>query len=310
MEKRRADLAAMVSRGHPRSLRTQYYSTWMKGWSPSDRECALSQAFMKILESFDNVIKETGKDIVVGEKEAGKLGENPFGEDGMGVYKKVQEKRGILHAEGYELVSIVLEDLICEKCYQDGAVYCATVESVADKREDEQRWLPEERLKRMHALRPTILMGSQAVEHPLKEFIIARMSENLRKQVLVGVCLQVCMSAAGLVQVQFQATNELRNLRRRTRGLPELAPGEESEDDEIMCKNDYEEYLQRQLTGAAESLRLMNGEKTEAAEVAMAMGEAVGNYTPALLSGPDRPGELKGPDKMDAILDKSKGTVV
>ena len=49
--------------------------------------------------------------------------------------------------------------------------------------QDEQRWLPEERLKRMHALRPTILMGSQAVEHPLKEFIIARMSENLRKQV-------------------------------------------------------------------------------------------------------------------------------
>ena len=27
----------------------------------------------------------------------------------------------------------MLEDLICEKCYHDGAVYCATVESVADK---------------------------------------------------------------------------------------------------------------------------------------------------------------------------------
>ena len=38
MEKKRADLAAMVSRGHPMSMRTGYYATWMKKWEPGDRE--------------------------------------------------------------------------------------------------------------------------------------------------------------------------------------------------------------------------------------------------------------------------------
>ena len=55
MVKKRKDLAAMVARGHPMSLRTAYYDTWMRRWSPIDRETALSEAFMAVV----NGIKES-----------------------------------------------------------------------------------------------------------------------------------------------------------------------------------------------------------------------------------------------------------
>ena len=74
-----------------------------------------------------------------------------------------QGKNATLRGEGYGLASIVLEELICEKCYNEGDVYCATVESVSEGQEDEPRWLPDDRRERMHALRPTILMGEMCV---------------------------------------------------------------------------------------------------------------------------------------------------
>ena len=86
-----------------------------------------------------------------------------FGEDGFGVYRHMQKKNTILREDGYALASIVLEDLICEKCYNIGEVYCQTVESVSEGKEDEERWLPEHRRERMHALRPKILMGEMCV---------------------------------------------------------------------------------------------------------------------------------------------------
>ena len=99
-----------------------------------------------------------------------------------------------------------------------------------------------------------------------------RMSgENLRKQILITVCLDVCMVAAGLLQAQGQAKHELRNLRRRTRGLPELLPGEESEDDEILCKNDFEEYQQMLMPPAGEALKVLQGKPSKATEEAIAM---------------------------------------
>ena len=86
-----------------------------------------------------------------------------FGEDGFGVYRHMQKKNTILREDGYALASIVLEDLICEKCYNIGEIYCQTVESVSEGKEDEERWLPEHRRERMHALRPKILMGEMCV---------------------------------------------------------------------------------------------------------------------------------------------------
>ena len=56
----------------------------------------------------------------------------------------------------------------------------------------------------------------------------ARMSENLRKQILISVCIHVCMTAAGLLQMQYHSMHELRNLRRKTKGLPPLQPGEDA----------------------------------------------------------------------------------
>ena len=53
------------------------------------------------------------------------------------------------------------------------------------------------------------------------------------------------------------AKHELRNLRRSSRGLPPLAPGEESEDDEILNKSDFEAYEQGQITPARDAMSLM-----------------------------------------------------
>lgn len=253
VEEKRSTLHQMVHRSHPMNMRNNYYKVWMAVWTPSDRECALSSAFVKVLKSFDSKLKQEAKDIAVTDKEAGKV---DFGEDGMGVWKHMNAKNATLRDEGYALASIVLEDLICEKCYNEGAVYCATVESVSEGREDEERWLPAERLAQLHALRPKVLMGEMCATHPLKEWMIARMGENLRKQILIAVCLEVCMSACGLVKVQCEAMHTMRNLRRKSRGLPPLQPGEESEDDEIMEKSDYEAYQERTLIGGKEALAL------------------------------------------------------
>ena len=44
-------------------------------------------------------------------------------------------------------------------------------------------------------------------------------------------------------------------MRRAARGLRELAPGEESEDDEILNKTDLEEYQERTPVTAGEALQ-------------------------------------------------------
>ena len=77
------------------------------------------------------------------------------------------------------------------------------------------------------------------------------------------------MAAAGLVTTQVQAMNELRNLRRKTKGLPPLKPGEDSEDDEIMEKSDYEHYKESPyLVGGREAMDVMRkGTQSMAAEI-------------------------------------------
>ena len=102
-----------------------------------------------------------------------------FGEDGFGVYRHMQKKNTILREDGYALASIVLEDLICEKCYNIGEVYCQTVESVSEGKEDESKWLPEHRRERMHALRPKILMGEMCVSCHTQHTHIATMCLSL-----------------------------------------------------------------------------------------------------------------------------------
>jgi len=250
-----------VHRSHPMNLRNQYYRVWMCVWTPEDRECALATAFMKILESFKDTINNEAHVQAVADKNSGKV---TFGEDGFGVARHKHEKRGILEDEGHALMSIVLEDLLCYECYQKGDVYCAQVEVVSEGREDEPKYCPQHRLNRMHALRPTLLMGNMCVEHPLKEWMIARMSENLRKQILINVCINVCMSAAGLLSNQISAMHELRNLRRKAKGLPPLKPGEWEEDDEIMSKSDYEHYKERYLISCHEAKAMMMSEGSQA----------------------------------------------
>jgi len=244
----------MVSRSHPMNIRNNYYKVWMCVWTPEDRECALSTAFMKVLEGFDKMLVNEAHGLAVADKEAGKV---DFGEDGFGVFRHKQSRNEILRKEGYDMVSIVLEDLCTETCYNQGDIYCANVEAVSEGREDEPRWLPEHRRERLHALRPTLLMGDMCASHPLKEWMISKMSENMRKQVLISVCLEVCMSAAGLAKTQVEAMFELRNLKRKERGLPPLKPGEFEEDDEIMEKSDFEAYQERTLIGGREAMRLM-----------------------------------------------------
>ena len=266
VDAKRTSLHQMVHRSHPMNMRVLYYRTWMVVWQPDDRECALSSAFMEVLKGFDAMLKNEAHDHAVGDKQAGKV---DFEEDGFGVWRHKNKTEGTLRDEGYTLTSIVLEDLITEECYNQPDLYCATVEAISEGREDEPRWLPADRLERMHALRPTILMGEMCHSHPLKEWMIARMSENLRKQILIGVCLHVCMAAAGLVSTQIAAMHELRNLRRKHRGLLALKPGEESEDDEIMEKTDYDEYRERTLISGpkAQALLKMGSQALEAHEL-------------------------------------------
>lgn len=239
---KRKSLHQMVSRSHPMNMRNLYYRTWMVVWQPEDRECALSSAFMQVLHGFDEMLKDEAREIAIGDKRAGKV---EFGEDGFGVMRHKQEREGVLRAEGYTLTSIVLEDFITQECYDNPEIYCQNVEAVSEGNEDELKWLPDERRQKLHALRPTILMGEMCHTHPLKELMIPRMAENMRKQILCGVCLTVCMAASGLVHTQIVAMHELRNLRRKERGLPAITDGREEEDDEIMEKTDYDEYAAR-----------------------------------------------------------------
>ena len=48
-----------------------------------------------------------------------------------------------------------------------------------------------------------------------------------------------------------------------SRGLEPLAPGEESEDDEILNKTDLEEYQERQLVGARYSMNAIRGKASQ-----------------------------------------------
>ena len=251
---KRNSLHMMTHRSHPMNMRSLYYRTWMAVWSPEDRECALSHAFMEVLKSFDERLKDEAREIAVFNKRSGKV---DFGEDGFGVWRHMNEKNTTLKNEGYDLASIVLEDLVCDKCYHEPEIYCATVEKLAEGREEEPDMMPEERRARLHALRPKILMGEMCAEHPLKEWMIARMGDNLRKQILLGVCLTVCMAATGLVKAQLAAMHELRNLKRKEMGLKALMPGEEEEDDVIMDKDDYDEYQERKLLSGPVALDLL-----------------------------------------------------
>ena len=104
------------------------------------------------------------------------------------------------------------------------------VEAVGEGREEEPRFLTPSKLERMAALRPELLMGevigtTRPKPHPLREWMIPKMALNLRKQVLIGCCIRVIMSAAGLVGCQVEAINKMRNMRREANGLVPLAPG-------------------------------------------------------------------------------------
>jgi tetratricopeptide (TPR) repeat protein len=248
-DKKRADLKAMVSHGHPMTLRVAYYKTWMTRWTPQDREVALSQAFLEIVDKLKEDMKEHAKAQAIEQKERGEV---HFGEDGMGVAKRMYELNDIISEEGFGLTSHCLEELVSERSYNEPALYCACVEAVSEGREDEPKWLPPDRKERLEAMRPTILFGTQAADasHPLRVWMCHQMAYQLRKQVLISCCLKVCMASAGVVQVQCAAMGELRNMRRAAKGLPSLKPGEEEEDDEILNKTDFEEYQERTMIDA------------------------------------------------------------
>mgnify|MGYP006092925571 CR=1 FL=1 len=145
---KRKSLHQMTHRSHPMNMRNTYYRTWMVVWKPEDRECALSTAFMEVLKGFDEKLKDEARELAIGDKKAGKV---DFEDDGFGVWRHMNQKNTVLKNEGYDLASIVLEDLICEKCYNEPDVYCATVESVAEGREEEERWITAERRERVRA---------------------------------------------------------------------------------------------------------------------------------------------------------------
>jgi tetratricopeptide (TPR) repeat protein len=253
-EKKRENLSQMVHASHPMSLRVQYYKTWMVHWRPEDREATLSEAYMKVIEGLKENMKEEAREQAI---EAKEKGEAKFGEDGFGVYRYLQERAGEITNEAFDLTGIVLEELMSEKAYNEPALYCATVERVAQKREDEYPHLTDEMKDRIGALRPVFLMGNQCKTHPLKPWMIREMGLQMRKQILIGVCLHTCMAAAGVVGVQHKAKSDLRNMRREARGLPTLEPGEESEDDEILNKTDLEEYQDRTPVAAGEALQFV-----------------------------------------------------
>mmetsp|Transcript_90629 Transcript_90629/g.272195 ORF Transcript_90629/g.272195 Transcript_90629/m.272195 type:complete len:274 (+) Transcript_90629:1-822(+) len=247
----------MTHNSHPRTLRVTYFKTWMAQWAPSDRECALAEAFMQVVNQIKGDMRDGARTKAIGEKEDGKV---TFGEDGFGVMRRKAELEGALSKEGFELVSIVLEELTTTRSYEEPALFCSTIESCTDGREEDERWLPADRRKRLFALRPQYLFGEQAAaEHALRAWMCETMALSLRQQVLISVGIKVVMSAAGVISVQVNATHDLRNMRRKAKGLPLLAPGEDSEDDEILSKTDLEQYQESQFVGAQDAMQTMRG---------------------------------------------------
>ena len=98
-----------------------------------------------------------------------------FGENGWGVKKHKDEMANLITAEAFELSSVALEGLLNDTCYNNPEIYCQLVESVAEKREDEARFLTQDMKDKLAALRPQILMGLNCREHSLKEYMIYEM---------------------------------------------------------------------------------------------------------------------------------------
>ena len=251
-EKKREKLSQMVHRSHPRSLRLRYYKTWMVHWQPSDRETTLAEAFMKVVQSLTETVKKEARELAILAKEKGDVS---FGDDGLGVFRYMQARNDEIHAEAFDLTGIVMEELSSERAYMEPALFCATVERVSEGREDEYPHLTDELRDRIGALRPVHLMGTQCKAHPLKAWMTREMGLQMRKDILISVCIHTVMVAAGVLNMQRRAKTELRNMRRAARGLRELAPGEESEDDEILNKTDLEEYQERTPVTAGEALQ-------------------------------------------------------
>ncbi len=74
LSEKREQLTMMVSRGHPMSLRTRYYATWMKHWTAHDRETALSEAFLAVVEQLKNDMKKSARSRAIWDKRDGKVG--------------------------------------------------------------------------------------------------------------------------------------------------------------------------------------------------------------------------------------------
>ena len=62
-------------------------------------------------KGFDEKLKSEAYQIAISDKAAGKV---DFGQDGFGVARHKQERETTLRNEGYDLTSIVLEDLITQ----------------------------------------------------------------------------------------------------------------------------------------------------------------------------------------------------
>ena len=227
---------------------------------------------------------------------ARRTGEVDMGENGFGAYNLMGERANTLTNECFDLASICLAELVSEESFTKPGLYCSFVEQLAEKREDEERWLTQEMRVKLRALRPTLLMGQNCVSHPLHEWMIMEMALHMRKQILVCICVHTCMCAAGIIGVQLKAKHDLRNMRRIAKGLDEVeevrdagsersarplatpqplltadrlpqrslppkfkcvCQGEESEDDEILNKTDYEEWQDRTPTAARQAMKHM-----------------------------------------------------
>jgi hypothetical protein len=242
----------MVHRSHPMSLRTAYYKTWMTQWTAADRETTLSEAYMKVIEALKENMKDEARSNAVEAIHRGDVSKSAG--DGFDGYNYMNKQANILTNEAFELCSVVLGELISEESYNTPALYCSFVEQLSEKREDEERWLTQEMRWKLSSLRPTLLMGVNCVSHTLHRWMIMEMGLLLRKQVLINICIHTCMCAAGVIAVQHQAKSDLRNMRREAKGLPYLEAGEESEDDEILNKTDYEEFQERTGVGAPQAM--------------------------------------------------------
>jgi len=227
-------------------------------WTAEDREATLSEAYMKVIEELKECLKDEAREQAI---EAKKKGEVTFGEEGFGVYKYMQARTGEITGECFDLTGIVLADLMTDKAYNEPGLYCATVERVAQKREDEDSdyacGLTQKMKDEISTLRPTYLMGSQCKNHPLRAWMVLEMGLQMRKQILIGVCIHTCMAAAGVIGVQAKAKHDLRNMRRTAKGLPEVDEGDESEDDEILNKTDLEEYQDRTAVPASDAMQFV-----------------------------------------------------